>query len=273
VEAKGVRAEPGATHGDTLWYVVGVIRPAPGALDGVPALLPDRPLETVPGEGLEAVASTVPADLLDDRAVEDVDRVGQLARAHDRVLRVLSERTAVAPARLGSLYASREAVAAMLASRAAPLRTTLDQLTGRCEWGVKVYGAPAEAEDPGEAAAAGGGAAGGPGQPGTAYLRRRRAEREARMASRDAAAELAVELHRAMGARAHAAVTRPPQHPKLSGVRAPMLLNAAYLVDVAHQEAFAAAVRDLAERHRAAGVRVQLTGPWPPYSFAGPGAP
>jgi hypothetical protein len=48
-----------------------------------------------------------------------------------------------------------------------------------------------------------------------------------------------------------------------------MILNAAYLLDSARREDFAAAVTALAGRHP--GVRLELTGPWPPYSFAGAG--
>ena len=256
-------AEPGAgaTNGDTLWYVVGVIKPTPRSLDGVGTLLPDRPLETVAGDGLEAVVSTVPAVLLDDQAVEDLGHLGQLARAHDRVLRALAERTAVVPARLGSLYPSIQGVAAMLDSRGAQLSAALDQLSGRSEWGVKVYSDPAgPASEPREV------------QTGTAYLRRRQAERQRTAADQEAAATLVAELHRAVAAEADAAITRPPQHPKLSGVRAPMLLNGAYLVDAARQHAFTAVVRKLADRHRQSGLRIQLTGPWPPYSFAGSGS-
>jgi hypothetical protein len=46
-----------------------------------------------------------------------------------------------------------------------------------------------------------------------------------------------------------------------------MLLNAAYLVDEQRDEDLTAAVRALAAKHPA--VRLELTGPWPPYSFAG----
>jgi hypothetical protein len=47
-----------------------------------------------------------------------------------------------------------------------------------------------------------------------------------------------------------------------------MILNAAYLLDDERGDEFAAAVADLGREHP--GVRLELTGPWPPYSFAGP---
>ncbi|MFN2560280.1 MAG: GvpL/GvpF family gas vesicle protein [Jatrophihabitans sp.] len=58
-----------------------------------------------------------------------------------------------------------------------------------------------------------------------------------------------------------------PQDHRLTGVAAPMLLNAAFLVDRHRADQFRRAVDELA------GVRapdaIALTGPWPPpYSFA-----
>ncbi|HET6258099.1 MAG TPA: GvpL/GvpF family gas vesicle protein, partial [Pseudonocardia sp.] len=55
-----------------------------------------------------------------------------------------------------------------------------------------------------------------------------------------------------------------PQDPRLSGRREEMVLNVAYLVD----EAGADALRRLVEQHDGQSLRLELTGPWAPYSFA-----
>jgi hypothetical protein len=46
-----------------------------------------------------------------------------------------------------------------------------------------------------------------------------------------------------------------------------MLLNAAYLLDAADGVSFTAAVAGQATAHPE--LRIELTGPWPPYSFVG----
>jgi hypothetical protein len=46
-----------------------------------------------------------------------------------------------------------------------------------------------------------------------------------------------------------------------------MLLNGAYLVEAERVDGLRALVADLEERHRELGVRIELTGPWPPYNF------
>jgi hypothetical protein len=100
-----------------------------------------------------------------------------------------------------------------------------------------------------------------------AYLKRRRDElaathdvqRDATAGARAVYAELA---GRAASARLH-----PPQSPQLSGAKAPMLLNAAYLLYRSDGSSFAAAVESAANAHPE--LRLELTGPWPPYSFSG----
>jgi hypothetical protein len=76
-------------------------------------------------------------------------------------------------------------------------------------------------------------------------------------------------IHAALSRYAAETRVHTPQAPQLTGIKAPMILNAAYLLDSARGGEFAAAVTALAEQHPA--LRLELTGPWPPYSFAGTG--
>ncbi len=73
-------------------------------------------------------------------------------------------------------------------------------------------------------------------------------------------------MHAALIRLASAAQLRPAQATELSGAPGPMILNGTYLVTDAQSGAFAAAARELADRFP--GLRMELTGPWPPYSFA-----
>jgi hypothetical protein len=74
-------------------------------------------------------------------------------------------------------------------------------------------------------------------------------------------------VYRDLAAMAVAGRRHRPQDPHLSGTDAPMLLNAAYLLDAARAGDFHDAVERLVGRDDA--YRVEITGPWPPYSFAG----
>lgn len=102
---------------------------------------------------------------------------------------------------------------------------------------------------------------------GREYLRRRLRERSGREEGRQRAEDAARTLHARLSAHAEAAVLHPPQDPRLTGDTGGVnVLNAAYLVSREQAEGFVALV-DRATGEE--GVRVELTGPWAPYSFAG----
>ena len=93
---------------------------------------------------------------------------------------------------------------------------------------------------------------------------RRRAERDRAARGLQDAAEAAEAAHREMSAFAVAGRRYQPQDPRLSGRREEMVLNVAYLVD----EAGAEGLRRLVEQQQGEHLRLELTGPWAPYSFA-----
>lgn len=221
-----------------------------------------QPVRTVPGTDLVAVVESV--DLAEfgeeplRRKLNDLDALARLARAHHRIIDAAAHLTEVVPARLATVYRGDEGVAAMLDERREALCAALGRVAGRVELGVKAYATPAASREPAESA--------GGGSPGTAYLMRRREQLASAEQARRAAVEVADGVHLALSRMAEDARRHPPQDPRLSGEAAWMVLNGAYLVDRERVGEFADAVRVLADRHHA--VRLELTGPWPPYSFA-----
>jgi hypothetical protein len=227
-------------------------------------------LRGISAHGLTAVAGDVPLAEFGESALrsnlEDLAWLEATARAHHRVIDALGQRASLVPMRLATVYASDDGVAAMLDERAADFRAALSRISSRQEWGVKAYAAqpperrartaPTPARSSGTAAGA-----------GASYLQRRRDELSARSQGRSDALASAEAIHARLSNLAAEASVRPPQAPQLTGVRAQMILNAAYLVDDERSGEFADAVAALAREHPAA--RLELTGPWPPYSFAG----
>jgi len=229
------------------------------------------PVRTLAAAGLMAVAEDVGlaefgADAL-RRNLEDLDWLDATARAHHRVIDAVARQGPLVPMRLATVYSGDESVGAMLTERSADFRAALARITGRQEWGVKAYAAR-QSEHGGAAEPITGPASPSAGA-GAAYLRRRRDELASQKNARRETLASAEIIHAELSR--HAAGTRvhPPQAPQLTGSKVPMILNAAYLLDDEHGEDFAAVVTALGERHP--GVRLELTGPWPPYSFAGTG--
>lgn len=249
-------------------YAVGR-EPVPETLTGL-AGVGGESVHALPADGLFAAASPVSLHIYGADALkhnlEDLDWLAVTARAHDAVIAALSSSGPVVPMRLATVYADAEGVTGMLHERHDEFADTLQRLDGRTEWGVKAYVAPAaEAEAPngtfspsGEAASAGA---------GTAYLQRRKAQLSAREAAASRAEADAQQVHAALAELAVATRRNPAQAAQLSGIKATMVLNGSYLVDDSRSDVFAARVK--AEQAERPAVRLELTGPWPPYSFAG----
>jgi hypothetical protein len=219
------------------------------------------PVRRVVSDGLAAVVSSVDAVRFGEEALrrnlEDLQWLEEAARAHHEVVASLARSGPVAPVRLATVYLDDHNVAAFLHERALELYAALDRIRGRVEWGVKAYVVPDDgAGDPNDGA--------DDARPGTSYLMRRRAERDRAASGLQAATDAAEALHREISGLAVASRRYEPQDPRLSGRREPMVLNAAYLVD----EADTAALRRLVEDRDERALRLELTGPWAPYSFA-----
>ncbi|MFI5926104.1 GvpL/GvpF family gas vesicle protein [Micromonospora sp. NPDC051543] len=243
-----------------VWLHAVVRDVEPATLAGL-AGMGGAPVRAVAGAGLVAVVSPAPLDEYGEEPLrhhlEDLAWLERAARAHHAVVDALARQGPVVPARLATVHTDDERVATSLAARRAELSATLIRLTGRGEWGVKGYlvpGAPVEST----AAQDGGGV-------GTAYLRRRRAQLTARDERQQGASAAADAVHDALCEVAVAGRRHAPQDRRLSGASTPMALNGAYLVDVAALRRFTDLVDTLGDRHP--GLRLELTGPWPAYSF------
>ena len=255
-------------------------------------------VRTVAAAGLTAIAGDVPLAEFGEAALhrnlEDLAWLEATARAHHRVIEAVTGEgeQPVVPMRLATVYRDDAGAAGALGERAGDLRAALDRVRAHKEWGIKAYATRPQRDapdapgtglrpgrggtgQPGAGTAGGAGAAGGAGSAGSAgaagagaaYLARRRQELSERERARTDAAGGAELIHTRLARLADQSRLHPPQSPQLADDAAQMILNAAYLLANDRDDDFAAAVSGLAARHP--DVRIEVTGPWPPYSFAG----
>jgi hypothetical protein len=180
-------------------------------------------------------------------AVREIDEAapprptGTALRAHDATVRRLARGAdAVLPFRFGTVVSGRDALRRLLAPRAAELRDALARVAGCEQMTLRVFGEPARERRRAPARRAGG--------PGARYLGARLRE--------------------------HAVPEIDPIRPALASfVRAerterhrtpPLLASVYHLVERRRGAAYRAALRRAA---RAGGVRLRVSGPWPPYAF------
>lgn len=248
------------------------------ALEGVHGVA-GEPVRAVRHLGLAVLAGAVPAEDFGEgplrKRLEDMAWLENMARAHQRVVDTAGAESCVIPVRLATVCQGEEGLRRMLATGRERFTSALDRLEGRVEWGVKAYAAAPPPEEPPA------GAANAPDAPdpldapndpgamsGRDYLRRRKAQRQAAERRWGDTEEDARLVHNTLSGLAERARLHPPQDPRLSGVSDRNVLNAAYLVRREDCAGFAERVGELAGR--TAGLRVELTGPWAPYSFTAP---
>ncbi|MBU8819366.1 GvpL/GvpF family gas vesicle protein [Mycolicibacterium goodii] len=221
----------------------------------------DVPVRAVVEGPLAAIVASVDREEFSEQSIrshlEDLVWLEKLARAHHAVVDLLAREHSIAPVRMATVYHEDGGVRDLLRNRGDELAETLDRVRGRSEWGVKGYAAPDDAmadTDPSDVPSD---------KPGTSYLMRRRAERTRAARRREHVTEAADKLHHELAGLAVDHRLYPPQDPRLTGRRDEMVLNAAYLVDDDGAERLAQRV-DAANGEE---LRLEVTGPWAPYSF------
>jgi hypothetical protein len=175
---------------------------------------------------------------------DENDPLVVLARRHDEVVRAVFARNPVLPLRFGTILRDEAAAVRLLADHRDEAIAWLDRVEGHREWGVRARlphpGKPAEVPEEGLS--------------GTEYLAMRRDRLAAAARTRRDGSTAAAALHHALSRHA----TETAHRTRKSAVP---LLDAAYLVPVAAEPAFHAEAKAHDE------LAVEVTGPWPPYSF------
>ena len=216
---------------------------------------------------LAAAVGTVGLDEFGEQALrrnlEDLDWLAAKARAHDAVISMIARSVPVIPMRMATVYLDDGRIKRLLESRRGDFVAALERVTGREELGVKAYADPktlVTQDDSGQTGAGGQ-------RSGTAYLLRRRRQLASQEDAYRVAAAAAEHIHAALLQHAVDGKRKPASDPSLSGRDGWTVLNGTYLVARDRVEVFREAVAAL--DRQSAGIELEITGPWPPYSFAG----
>ncbi len=270
-------ASAGGSEPDAF-YLYGVVS-GTAALDltfEAPGVAPGEPPEIVTSAGLGAVVSRVPWSVFGDEHLktnlEDLAWLERTARAHEAVVEATRAQTTMIPMRLCTLFRTRAAIAEMLAREAETLDDALRRLAGKTEWSVKVMADRAAVgkslmlavvDEPSADEVS----------PGHQYLRGRQAERRTAGEVDEWLRHTIGDIHESLTGKAGSALCNPVQRPELTGYEGEMLLNGVYLVDDLLTDDFRTCVDSLSRRYSSAGIRLELTGPWPPYNFVAAAEP
>jgi hypothetical protein len=226
---------------------------------GPPGTRKARALEIRPGRYV--VVSDAPLDQFGEtplaKRLADLEWVSRAAVAHEAVTEsFMSQADAVVPMKLFTLFTSDDRAIAQLRSRWTRVEPVIRRLNKHEEWGVRLVfdDSRAPADEPGA-----------PASSGRDYLMAKRRSRAAKNASSSKMRKVAGDVLKALRPFARDARRRVVTAP--AGSRLHLLLDAALLVPRTKAARFRAAAERQAKKITPAGYALQITGPWPPYSF------
>ena len=209
-------------------------------------------LELSTGGPIAAVYSWVdPGDFDGLKAdISEGGRLAKLARRHDGVVRALAGSGTVLPVRLGTLFPDAVSLTELLDQTADDLLVELDRVRGCHEWDVRVHVHQSAADLPITPAD----------ESGTAYLMRRRNERQQAVAAQAAISTAISAAYEVLTVLAESVV-------ELAIDGSGMAMSRGYLVRTQHAAEFETVAAELTYELEGHGGNVRISGPLPPYSF------
>jgi hypothetical protein len=188
---------------------------------------------------------------------------------HETVVEYVAKRASVIPLRFGTIYLERGGIELMLTEKGREFEEIIEHLRGREEWGVNVYCdravllssitsvSPVLRELVERAQQA---------PPGQSYLMQKKIETLKVDEARAAVNRIVDQVEEKLKTQADEArrlrilKVETTEHGELKA-------KFAFLVQRSGFEEFRYTAEQLAREHQAAGVRLELTGPWPVYNF------
>ncbi len=224
---------PGWAPDTVVWVYAITDQLGPGRLAGLTGV-GGEVVRPVSEAGLTAVVGTVAAAAFGEQALSSLlgglDNIERVGRAHHRVIAgTAAGGGPVLPLRLATVHPDDETVRALLAWRRDEFAGLLDRFRNTVEWGVQIYGpaGPADAVEQAEDVAD---------------------------AIDAALSDFAVDSRR-----------QPAEDPRLTERAEWLVLNGAYLLHADMATEFAAVAHTLTGA--GVGMRAEVNGPWPPYTF------
>lgn len=252
----------------TVTYLVAVARAGALTLPHPPiGFEPDQPVRTIDIAGFSALVIDVPATYFTGPDAEarlaDLDWLAPRAIRHEELVRHAMQTGPILPVPLGAVFSSPVVLASAIERHQATIDGYLNRVAGCCEFGVRIafdraaFTQRVVDELCAERAV--------PATPGARYLFDKKIREEASRAITTRLRARTADIHAALTPHCRDAVERTTVAARPGALETATVL--AYLVPHDNADAFGAAINDLASLHTPHGIAIELTGPWPTYSF------
>lgn len=203
--------------------------------------------------------------------LEDLKWIESKVLRHNQVIGEAAQKWTTIPMKFGTVFESEESLQKTLLEKKDEFESLFKQLEGKEEWGVKVFchidklkkyimctdqsikDIDAAMKDKPE---------------GVAYFLKRKKETLLAEANDKKINEYAAFVHEELAKMVDDSCLNKLQPKELTKKEAEMILNGAYLISKEKVDEFKSKVLNLQKDYLDQGLELELTGPWPAYSFA-----
>ncbi len=230
------------------------------------------PLLTIKENNIAAVISQVLFNDFVGSAAEtqlqDVQWVAPRVYRHETVIQEIQKQSPLLPARFGTLFSSEIQLREFLQTETKTIIEFLEKVAQREEWGVKGFmdrtkalnaftqKALTEQEETLRRLST-----------GARYFQERQIQKEAEKELNQVLKEILTQIVNNLVPLSHDSCERQVLSRKATGRVENMVSNWAFLIDTNQLAAFQAQVATINQKHQQIGLTLDLSGPWPPYSF------
>jgi Gas vesicle synthesis protein GvpL/GvpF len=201
-----------------------------------------------------------------EKNLSDIQWLTPRVIAHERVVSGLSQQFPFYPSRFGTLFSSKTSLTAFSASTQKTLLAYFSTIGGKLEWGLKFYGDPFRAAE--ILAQRDGILHQGKPQGGANYLKLRQLQREQNTSKQSVLVQSYERALRSLQSQYQDVVSRPIIAAKAESKREEVVGNLAILVSLNESQKLIQWANDWNHTQISeSATRVEITGPWPAYSF------
>jgi len=229
---------------------------------------------SLPYRDISALVSQIPLDEYSEEHLErnltDIGWVAPRVETHERIIEQIMDFSPVIPIKFCTIFRNEERIQEILEKQYDSLKTLLDYLADKEEWGIKVYVEPnvssravsgrnPEIKKLNEKIATA--------SPGEGFFLRKKMDSLLREETDSALDKLANEVYERLLSLADQGSRGKLFDRKITGKDDEMILNAALLLKKEDIKGVKDEINKIVSQYEGKGIYSELSGPWPPYNF------
>ncbi len=261
---------------EIAWYLYGIVN----SVDHVESVCPELigitgepSVSVIYSNNCGGVISAVPLDQFGEEALEqnlqNINWLEEKVRLHQQLLQQVMAKQTVIPMKFGVIFRSKEKVKVILEEGREQFGNLLDKLSGYSEWGVKGYYRQQQlfhyltnkekSQNQGQPSSGG----------GMAYLIRKKFEEKLEELALDYSQQIGAKVFNHLKTICSDAVLNKLLSRKATGREEELFFNGAFLLAGDAHEEFQQIVQIHNNEIETQGLFLEVSGPWPAYSFVG----